>query len=564
MRTSRSLLTTVVLSLATLFVFPPSGIAQTQTQPAKYWIMLDGKPAYTELNKQVESAQVSEKAIERRRLKATSSKHELLDRNVSPDYLRELNNVGVEILNTSRWLNAVTAFLDEQTLRDVQSLPFVKDVRLVASASILSVEPEPMTLEQPTQPLDKSLRLDYGASAAQLEMVNAIAPLERGINGTGVTIGILDTEFGGFAHPVFSDMVSDGRLLGYQNLTPGSQTSRHGQYVASIMIGFEEGELIGPGYGADVYAATTEYAPTETNQEEDDWVAGLEWLESQGADVVNSSLGYNEFDAGQNSYSTTDLDGNTAITTIAADIAVSLGVVVVNSAGNEGCNSPTQCWYYIITPADGDSVIAVGGVNPSGAKEGFSSWGPTADGRTKPDVSAQGSSVRFAIPTSGYASGNGTSFASPMVAGVVAQILQVNPLLTPVEVRQILRDSASQSANPDNALGWGIIDADAAILQAQSLDADTPASQPNATSVDVYPNPVTSDVTFLVNPADTGGRSTLEVFDILGRRVNTLWSGTLNTSQRIFWTPSNLPDGIYVYRFSSDSESITGSIVVIQ
>lgn len=564
MRTSRSLLTTVVLSLATLFVFPPSGIAQTQTQPAKYWIMLDGKPAYTELNKQVESAQVSEKAIERRRLKATSSKHELLDRNVSPDYLRELNNVGVEILNTSRWLNAVTAFLDEQTLRDVQSLPFVKDVRLVASASILSVEPEPLTLEQPTQPLDKSLRLDYGASAAQLEMVNAIAPLERGINGTGVTIGILDTEFGGFAHPVFSDMVSDGRLLGYQNLTPGSQTSRHGQYVASIMIGFEEGELIGPGYGADVYAATTEYAPTETNQEEDDWVAGLEWLESQGADVVNSSLGYNEFDAGQNSYSTTDLDGNTAITTIAADIAVSLGVVVVNSAGNEGCNSPTQCWYYIITPADGDSVIAVGGVNPSGAKEGFSSWGPTADGRTKPDVSAQGSSVRFAIPTSGYASGNGTSFASPMVAGVVAQILQVNPLLTPVEVRQILRDSASQSANPDNALGWGIIDADAAILQAQSLDADTPASQPNATSVDVYPNPVTSDVTFLVNPADTGGRSTLEVFDILGRRVNTLWSGTLNTSQRIFWTPSNLPDGIYVYRFSSDSESITGSIVVIQ
>lgn len=562
MHASRAQRYILAVILGMLFVLPDSSFGQTAQ--VKYWIFLDGKTSATRSGKTIDTAEVTSKALERRRARATATRTDALDRNVSPDYLNSLESHGAVIVNQSRWLNAATAYLNDEARQRIENLPFVKEVRPVGTAMKLSTRPEPLALEVPVTPISRKLRLDYGASSTQLEIVNAIAPLERGINGSGVTVGILDTEFGDFSHPAFSNMVSDGRLLGYQNLTDGSQASRHGLYVASIMIGFAEGDLIGPAYGADVLAATTEYSPTETNQEEDDWVAGLEWLESQGAEVVNSSLGYNEFDPGQNSYDISDLDGNTAVTTIAADIAVSLGVVVVNSAGNEGCNSPAQCWYYIITPADGDSVIAVGGVNPSGVKEGFSSWGPTADGRTKPDVSAMGSSVRFAVPTSGYAAGGGTSFAAPMVSGIVAQMLQVNPLLTPMEVMQILRSTASQSASPDNALGWGVVDADAAILQAQASSVDTPGELRRQTTIEVYPNPVTSAVNFVIDNPETAEPAALKVYNLLGKHVATVWEGVATPSESFSWTPSNLPDGIYVYRFSSQTETVSGSLVLIQ
>jgi subtilisin family serine protease len=185
--------------------------------------------------------------------------------------------------------------------------------------------------------------------------------------------------------------------------------------------------------------------------EEDDFVRALEWADSIGVDIVTSSLGYYVW------YEFADLDGNTAITTIACDIAVGKGITVCTAAGNERLSS----WGHIIAPSDGDSVIAVGGVNQFGVLASFSSPGPSADGRFKPDVAARGLEVTTVNPNDslGYSSSNGTSFSTPLVAGACALILQRNTGWGPMDVLDALRNEASQSNNPDNDLGWGIIDA---------------------------------------------------------------------------------------------------------
>jgi subtilisin family serine protease len=359
-------------------------------------------------------------------------------------------------------------------------------------------------------------------------------------------------------------MIAENRLLGTMNFAPAAQSDRHGLSVSSLAVGFDEGELIGPAYGASVLAATTEFAPSETNQEEDNFVRGLEWLESQGVDVVNSSLGYNTFDAGQRSYTTADLDGDTAITTRAVDIAASLGVVVVTSAGNEGNNS----WRLITTPADADSVIAVGSVNSSLVLAASSGRGPTADGRIKPDVVAMGSGVWRATSTSGYGSGGGTSFSSPIVAGVACQMLQVNPNLNPIEVRDILRNTASLGdGNENNDYGWGVIDAAAAIAASEqhpTAIGDPTVPSPDFERVSAYPNPFSSETVFAFRAPVQAGSARLSVFNLLGQRVGVPFEGALQPGlNRIVFQADDLPPGLYLYTLHGDRVLQSGTIVLV-
>ena len=227
----------------------------------------------------------------------------------------------------------------------------------------------------------------------------------------------------------------------------------HGTMVLSTLAARRSGRLVGPAPNIAAILAKTEDIADELPLEEDNWVAGLEWLEAQGADIVTSSLVYLDW------YTFDDLDGNTAVTTIAADLAVGRGLVVVNSAGNDRTGTGT-----IGVPADGDSVIAVGAVTASGATTWFSSPGPTADGRIKPDVAARGQDNPVADPNDGhgYLTASGTSFSGPLVAGVAALVLERAPGLSPLQVREALRETASHPDTPDNDQGWGIVDAWAA------------------------------------------------------------------------------------------------------
>ena len=537
------------------------GQARSDSLLERYWIFFDSKHETAT----PESVTISTAALHRRDVRGTANS-DWLDAPVSAAYTVQLEEMGIVPIVASRWLNAVSAPLSDRQLKSVASLPFVRRIRLVArdvqsgsdpSFPSFAPAPSPVTVNKPT-------RIDYGPSRAQLETVNAIPGIERGMDGSGVRLGFLDTEFDDLHHPVFDKLREEGRLIAQQNVT--EQTDRvtawwwHGLSVASVAVGYLEGELVGPAHGADVLLATTEVVATETTQEEDFFVQGLEWLEANGADVVNVSLGYSRFDSPADSYSYDDLDGDTGITTIAADIAVSLGVVMVVAAGNEGyCGNPADCWYYIATPADGNDVITVGGVTSSGSRYTSSSYGPTADGRIKPDVAAQASSVYVALPSpqpSGFY--NGTSFASPMVAAIVCQMLQANPDLTPAQVADLLRDSGNQSGSPDNALGWGVIDADVAVRAAEAMATYTerPAAIPE--SVAVYPNPMQDLIWLEINSTATVGAVRIDIHDALGRVVH---STTYKSQTRFTIDTSALAPGPYYYSISGPDFRTNGTLV---
>jgi len=531
--------------LAALFLAVPGGV-RAQEAP-RYWIFLEDKP-------EAETAVVTDRARRRRALRGRG-RDEQLDRVVASSYLDGLRRLGVHTVVESRWLNAVSAQLTPDQAARVGGLPYVRDVRSVGR--LTRRPPAPAIL--PAEPA-KMGGTEYGPSQMQLALMNATATIEEGINGAGVRLGFLDTSFGAFEHPAFARLKAEGRLIEVRDFVglpqPGAS---HGLSVASAAVGYEPGQLLGPAFGAEVLAAVTEYVPSETNAEEDFFVAGLEWMEAMGVDVVNVSLGYTTFDEGERSYAPGDLDGRTAVTTVAADRAVSLGVVVVASAGNEACSSPDGCWYYVGTPADGDHVITVGAVTADSARSFFSSRGPTADGRIKPDVAAMGSGVYVAAP-GGYVYANGTSFSSPLVAAVVCQMLQANPELTPDRVRALLRATASRSTSPNNELGWGIIDAAAAVDAA--VHEGTGGGGDFEISARPYPNPATDEVFIHIN-ADVSARVTVDVLDLLGRRIEDSAVGYLTPGETILRLPTQrLASGVYLFLLTTGGRRASGAFVI--
>jgi len=367
----------------------------------------------------------------------------------------------------SRWLNAASFDATPDQVRRIAALAPVARVDLVAKfrrPPPLPVDRYPAKSAPGATAPTAAAAVDtaaYGASFAALAQINVPTVHAAGYTGAGVIIGMLDTGFKTTHEaldqiPVLGrwDFVNNDAVVQDQPGDPiGAQN--HGTYTLSALMGREPGHLVGPAYDAVVALAKTEDIAVEVPVEEDNWVAGIEWLDTFGVDVVSSSLGYFDW------YTFADLDGDTAVTTRAADLAAARGIVVCAAAGNER----TSTWGHILAPADGDSVLAVGAVRLDGTMASFSSPGPTADGRIKPDFCALGVSVPAASPTvdTGYVAVSGTSLSCPLAAGVAALLLQRAPGLTPWQVREALRETASRAALPDNDFGWGILDAAAAL-----------------------------------------------------------------------------------------------------
>jgi serine protease AprX len=467
-----------LLSFLLLIVFFSAISLAQSPSTRKYWVYLKDKgPGTAGLQSLKKGSIVYESA------KATLSSKALLRRGkvlreenlidasdlpVHQAYIEELGRRGVRVMNTSRWFNAVSGYLTDEEAASIRQLPFVKEVTPVAT---FTRDKEPMTVIKEVQPpsVQKSEALNYGPSLEQSNVINIPLVHSLDISAKGVLIGMLDTGFRWKTHEALKNIrvLAEYDFIFHDSITaneaqdsPGQDG--HGTTTLSTIGGFMPGQLIGPAYGATFILGKTEYVPTETQIEEDNWVAGIEWMESLGVDVVSSSLGYTTFDDGSGySYARGDFNGRTAVTSKAAVAAARKGVVVVNSMGNEG-NSIGS----IIAPADADSIISVGAVNFSGVLASFSSVGPTNDRRTKPDVVAPGVGI-YVASTGGeavYGRASGTSYSCPLTAGVAALVLSAHPEYSPIQVRNAIRNTASRAFAPDNFYGWGVVNAGAAVL----------------------------------------------------------------------------------------------------
>ena len=530
------------------------------------WIMFKDKGPNVAARKQ--NITLHPKTLERRK-KLFSEPVTWYDVGVHQEYINRIISVGAEVRRESKWLNALSVFASMEQIQTIAGMNFVTRIQPVAKLR----RGKHKTINNMTHNERRNSSLmDYGLAQTQIEMMNCDLAHDIGYFGQGVRILVIDTGFD-LTHEAFDSLhvIDQWDFINDDNNTANETDSEthdnqhnHGTSVLSIMGAYVPGTLIGPAFGSEYLLAKTEIVAEEIQQEEDNYVAALEWGEANGADVVNSSLGYLDW------YSYCDMDGNTAITTIGVDIAASLGLVCVTSAGNWANEDPPEdpcesLSYYISAPADADSVIAVGAVSADSLIVYFSSRGPSYDGRIKPEVSALGVGVAAANPSGGYSEFySGTSASSPLVAGVAAVLLSANPQWTNMEVREALMMTASQADMPNNDYGYGLVNIWSAIFYNYS-GSTIPPQRPASFSLNtVYPNPFNPSVTLSISMA-RASLVTINIFDINGRRITTICNELLDIGDHHFiWDATAQPSGIYIVRSTAGQTALSQKITLIK
>lgn len=473
------------LLLAAQIVFPARGVAtdariaprvlRALEDPAvlpapddrlTIWVYFEDRPGSgRDLERALDVAEqnLSPRALARRR-RASMAGGRIVDERdlpLDPQVIAAVQATGARLRRTSRLLNAASFEATADQIRSIASHPGVSRIEPVASfrrSGTDRADADVAPVESATAARGLIAGLDYGASGPGLEQINVPLLHEEGLSGEGVLVALFDTGFE-LTHECLAtldvvatrDFVGGDENVGQEPGDPQG-SSDHGTRMLGLLAGYSPGNLVGPAYRASVLLARTEDIGSEFPVEEDNWIAALEWAEALGVDVVSSSVGYYYW------YDFADLDGETAAITVAADLAALRGVSVVVSAGNERGNPD---WPHIIAPADGRHVLAVGGVDRSGFVTNLSSPGPTADGRTKPDVMALAYGNIVPLPTTDhlYVQDQGVDAAVPLVAGVVALLRQRAPALTPDQILVAIRETASRSLLPDDDYGWGVTNA---------------------------------------------------------------------------------------------------------
>ena len=444
---------------------------------------------------------------------------------VNPAYLAQVRAVagGPRVVYTSRWFNSAVVSCDSATLARIVALPAVNRANTLnrrERAPMPDVAPVPVA--PPVAARTAATRAQYGRAYRQNLQIGALAMHDAGFRGEGMSIAVFDAGFPGVNQiPALQPLYQQQRLLSTRNFVDGGtavyQSSAHGTNCLSAMAGNQSGYYIGTAPRASYHLCLTEDVGSETRAEEANWLAAAEYADSAGVDVISSSLGYYEFDNAADSYTYANMDGRTALSTRAAVVAARVGMVVVTAAGNEG-NSP---WRYIIAPADADSVISVGAVDSLGIRASFSSFGPTSDGRIKPTLSAMGRDAAVMRANGTVFRGNGTSYACPILAGMVAGFWQANPTLTAQQVIAALRSTASLASTPNNSLGYGIpnfVAAYNAVNPSNPLAAAESATPGQALAL--YPNPGAEGYLTLALPTELRGRPLqVRLFDARGAVV---------------------------------------------
>ncbi len=448
-------------------------VNESAAQLSRYIIKLRDKQS-TPYSLNTPSAYLSPAAIDRR------TRYNILidstDLPVDPAYIDSLKNAGaVTILNASKWLNSVTIqTTDQAALNKINSFPFVitatpiaprlmnRKPKSVQRSGLQSIKQNGRNLVAYRVLIDS---FNYGLSATQVKLHKGDFLHNIGLRGQGMHIGVLDAGFLNFLTvPALDSIRTNGQIRDTWDFVSRhasvNEDNSHGMQVLSVMAANLPGQFVGTAPKALYYLYRSEDAASEYPIEEHNWVCAAERVDSIGGDIINSSLGYNLFDDPSFNYSFADMDGNTTIAARGADLAAKKGILVVNSAGNEGSNG----WGRIITPADGDSVLAVGAVNANGAPASFTSRGPSADGRIKPDVASLGVGTIVQFPGGTIGPNNGTSFAAPNMTGLAACLWQGFREFNNMKIIDALRRAGSRFNNPNDTIGYGIPDVKKALI----------------------------------------------------------------------------------------------------
>lgn len=399
---------------------------------------------------------LSAKAIERRRRQHLEL--DSTDLPVNPDYLKAVSSTGVSVVGVSKWNNTAIVRTTDLSLADsVAALACVKDVRKVW------VSPDSITVSQPRARFhtefnqwDSIRHTHYGVTYEQVAMLGGPLLHRRGFTGRGKTIAVLD---GGFMNADRIPCMKEIDVLGSRDFVVPPSTDvfkemEHGTKVLSVIGVNQPDVFVGTAPGASFWLLRCEDSSSEYPVEEDYWAAAAEFADSVGVDIISSSLGFHAFDDPSANYKLSQLDGRTALISRTAAMLAGKGIVLVCSAGNDGMAS----WKKINVPADADEIITVGAVTPDLRNAAFSSIGPTADGRVKPDVMALGSPAAVITGRGTIIRDVGTSFSAPLVAGMVACLWQALPDATARDIIVLVRRCASNYATPDNIYGYGIPD----------------------------------------------------------------------------------------------------------
>ncbi|MDL2231039.1 S8 family serine peptidase [Bacteroidales bacterium OttesenSCG-928-L19] len=432
--------------------------------PAKYWVQFtDKQESPYSIDRPLEY--LSPKAIENRkafRIPITES-----DLPVNPQYISKVTALDSEMIvfTRSKWLNGITIYSEKDSIIELmRQLPFVQ----YCEKTITLKKPEkalespyiyPHAGKTPVPQLPTTSELDYGKGEKQIRLNNVHWLHRMGYKGEGMTMIVMDAGFlNADSIPQFKKLRDENRILGVKNFVrPDVDPFRkdsHGTTVLSCIAADVPGELIGSAPYVMVYLARTEDSRSENVVEEDNWVAGIEWADSLGCKVLNSSLGYTKFDDTLQVRTYKDLNGETSRASRAATIAASKGMIVCNSAGNEGRGK----WKHIGSPADANDILSIGATNDEGKKASFSSFGPTADGRIKPDAAAVGEMTYSATSIGTIGRTNGTSLSSPLFSGMVVCLWQAFPHKSNFEIMDAIRRSGNQADKPNDSLGYGITD----------------------------------------------------------------------------------------------------------
>ncbi len=492
---------------------------------------------------------LSSRAILRRTKQNISMVEE--DLPVVQAYVARIQNEGVTVVYSTKWLNGVLVECSNAQLATLEVLPFVISVEFVAPGG------RPPGGRIKSMGKFKGYSERQAESDIQLSMLGIDAMHNAGYRGEGMLIAILDAGFpGADTISFFKHVFNEGRfdaITSYDFVSGGSNVFRHhnhGTNVWSTIAAFKNGQFSGGAYKANFILFVTEDSDTEFRVEEYNWLFAAEKADSAGVDIISTSLGYTTFDDSSMDYSASNLDGQTTVITRAAEIAASKGMAVVASAGNAGQGSPTT----IGGPADGENVLAVGSVTSASTISSFSSIGPSADGRIKPDVVAMGSSVSVISANGFLTSLSGTSFAAPLTTSLIAGLWQMLPDLTAKELLDTIRGRASQASNPDNLLGYGIPNFNYLVT---TINEDMLND-----FVSVFPNPVSDQINIEFNDAFRTGTLNFSLFTPEGVTIDVGIHSAGTTGFLIELT--NQPCGLYLLRYDRGKQHAVYKIVKVE